>query len=129
NINPNQSQAEFIRSLGVAKGIYLDYLRKVDPAKAEEIEKRGDPVIGQDGVITYDDRGREALGGGTGGGNGGGGPVQGPDGPGFWQQFGAGVGDLVEGAGDTVGIVTNPVGQAWYAALGIDDTYDTGQIL
>lgn len=57
------------------------------------------------------------------------GPVQGPDGPGFWQQFGAGVGDLVEGAAALPSIVTNPVGQAWYSALGIDDTYDTGQIL
>lgn len=46
------------------------------------------------------------------------------------RDFGMGVGDLVEGVGDTLGIVVNPVGQVIYNATGYgDQTYDLGQIL
>lgn len=62
NLDPNLSQEEFVRQLGIAKGVYLDMLRRVDPAKADEIEKRGTPQVGPDGTITYDERGRALLG-------------------------------------------------------------------
>jgi len=46
------------------------------------------------------------------------------------ELFGAGVGDLVQGVGDTAGIIVNPVGQMLYNATGYgDQTYDLGQIL
>ena len=46
------------------------------------------------------------------------------------ELFGAGVGDLVQGVGDTAGIIVNPVGQMVYNATGYgDQTYDLGQIL
>lgn len=62
NLDPNQSQEEFVRSLGVAKGTYLDMLRRLDPALADEIQNRGNPQTADDGTITYDQRGRDALG-------------------------------------------------------------------
>lgn len=61
NINPNQSQEEFIRSLGVAKGIYLDALRRIDPAAADEILNRAASQTDPAGNVTYDQRGRDAL--------------------------------------------------------------------
>lgn len=138
NLDPNLSQDEFIRQIGIAKGAYLNALEKVDPAKAEEIKNRGTPIVQADGSITYDQRGAAALGitaPDTGpppdnGGGGGGGGFLGYDSFGqAARDFGMGMGDVVEGAGDVAGIFTNPVGQAWYSALGIDQPYDTGQIL
>lgn len=132
NLDPNQSQPDFIRQIGIAKGHYLDMLRRIDPQAAAEIEGRGTPTIDENGVVTYDDRAREALGIGQeppapGGGDGG---FLGYDS--FSQagrDFAAGAGDIVEGVGDVAGLAINPVGQAWYDALGVDEQYDTGRIM
>lgn len=129
NLNPDQSQEQFVRNLATAKGAYIDFLKRVDPAKAEEILSRGKPVMNDDGTITYDTRGADALQSGekppaTG-------QVTDENGnsQSFWQGIGAGVGDIVQASGDMIGLATNPVGQVMYNAMGIDRPYDTGRIL
>lgn len=106
NVNPNQSQEEFIRSLGQAKGIYLDRLRQLDPALADEIQNRGNPAVGPNGAITYDKRGADALAGM--GPPGGGSP---PSGGGFWGQAGASVKNALVGGvqGAAAGLIDFPM--------------------
>lgn len=58
-------------------------------------------------------------------------PVQGPppSGPGYGQDFLGGVGDVVQGAGDVLGLVANPANAAVNAAFGTNLTTDFGQYL
>lgn len=54
--------------------------------------------------------------------------------PSFWERakqgLAEGAGDIVQAAGDTIGIVTNPVGQLLYNVTGHGNKrYDTGEIL
>lgn len=134
NLDPNLSQEEFVRQLGIAKGTYLDMLRRIDPEKADEIEKRGEPQIGPDGTITYDERGRALLGIGgqstppsDGGGGGGNSPYSLSN---IALGIGQGMSDIVKGAAILPGAIINPVGQALYDATGYgDQRYDVGSIL
>lgn len=57
------------------------------------------------------------------------GPVMGPNNPGFWNQIGMGTGDLVETAGDTLGLVANPLNAGVNAVLGTNLSTDLGQTL
>jgi len=123
NLDPNQSQDQFIRNLGEAKGAYIQMLRRVDPAKADEIEQRGNPVTDQTGNVTYDERAREAI-GGTEQGN----PPSGGGGgyslDSIANALKAGVGDIVEGAGGLVAMPGNAANAAINAAFGTNLSTD-----
>lgn len=148
NLDPNLSQETFFGNLADAKKVYIDMLSRLDPAAAEEI--RAKPGI------QFDDEGNALLVSVPGdnreptdpmgvmppdppaGGDGGGGNVMFRGIPGLEGDysaaslatgFGRGVGSLVEGFGDLLGIATNPVGQALYNAAGVNGRYDTGTII
>lgn len=128
NIDPNQSQDQFIRSLGEAKAAYLDMLRRLDPAKAEEIEKRGNPTVGPNGAITYDDRGAAAV--ATPPPTNGGGGFLGVNSFGeLGQGIAQGTGDIAEGLGNLIGIVGAPVNATINAATGSNLSTDFGTAL
>lgn len=120
NLNPDQSQDQFLRNLGEAKGAYIEMLRRVDPAKAEAYENVEGATRDEQGNITFDERQREAVAATSPTGSGGGG---------YLTALAQGTGSIVEGFGDFLGIAVNPVGQMVYDAAGYDQRYDTGQIL
>ncbi len=124
SLDPDQSQDQFIRALGTAKGAYLDMLRRIDPAKAEEIETRGNPQFDAQGNITYDERAREAAAGLNPPSDGGGGSFNG-----VLQRLGEGTSSMVKGMAALPGLAIDPFGQLMYNALGYDQRYNTGEIL
>lgn len=131
NLDPNQSQEQFLQNLATARQAYLDMLRRVDPdaVAAYEASKQAGQGAGLTGVVT-DDRPQDGLSvrvtddsppsSPPGGGNGMGDIVQG---------LYIGTGDLIQSAGDLAGIVANPVGTAIYSAMGSDKQADLGSYL
>lgn len=136
NLDPNQGHAQFLSNLGAAKKSYLDMLRRLDPAAADEYNARKgirwerdkdgkegimylSPVDGGDsknridpfGVLGPDGGAPGGDGGDAGGGGGGGGPAApsgGGDGGGFF-----GVNSLAElgkGLGEGAGSIAEAVG-------------------
>lgn len=134
SLDPNQSQEQFLANLATAKKTYLEKLRAIDPEAADEYSKKpgirfdekGNPTLvftqGEDTREKRDPFGVLPQGGGPDGGGGGMSQIS--------QGLLQGTGDIVEGAGDILGLVTNPVGQMMYNAIpGNQGEYDTGKIL
>lgn len=140
NLDPNQSQEQFFSNLGESKKVYLEMLRRLDPAGADEYAKRKGIRYNPDGGATLfyedgEDKREETdpfgiIQGGNGtdpnGGGGGEGPYSLSN---IALGLGQGLGSVVRGAGDVVGLAANPIGQMMYDALGYDQQYDAGKIL
>ena len=147
NLNPNQGHEQFLSSLQVAKDYYIDMLERIDPEKAKAYmgERRNATVFAVDGIldkrgkegvasdaeqIFYDEKGN-LIGFLSADGNfmPVGGSPETPNKGGFLQDFGAGVGDIVEGGGDLLGLVANPANAAVNTVFGTDLTTDLGGYL
>lgn len=148
NLSQTQDETNFLRGLQNAREFYAQRLAKVvgaDPNDPEFRKQYGIAMPG--GQSGGNGSGGDNPGGGDGGGDGldvtvtytgpneytNGGPAE-PGGDGMsWRDvargIGMGVGDLVEGAGSSVGLVADPFGQMMYDALGYDQRYNTGEIL
>lgn len=133
NLDPNKSGAAFFGSLAEAKRVYLDMLNRLDPNAAAEYSKKagirydeqGNPTLYYvEGEDTRDKR--DPFGVLTGqtppdGGNGGGGFLS--DLGRSFTNFG---GDVAQVAGDTLGIVGNPLNATINAAFGTNLSTDMG---
>jgi len=132
NLAQTQDEANFLRGLQNARQFYLERLKALGVEDAA-VPAQQDGEEGLTGEVTYDPREwRDGVYVGPGANPGGGAPPTGDNPPpqSALELFGAGVGDLVQTAGDTLGIAVNPVGQAFYNVTGYgDQTYDLGQIL
>lgn len=123
NLAQTQDEANFLRGLQNARQFYLERLKALGVEDAALPAQDDQGQEGLTGSITYE--GPNAPDGGSATPGAGGPPPQSA-----LQLFGAGVGDLVQGVGDTAGIIVNPVGQMLYNATGYgDQTYDLGKIL
>lgn len=153
NLNTAQGHPQFLANLLSAKEQWLDMLRKVDPAAAAEYANKPgiyrddkgtvgflyQPQSEEDEGLTIDvtDESPSGTPGGdpNGGGNGGPGGTPSGDGGGRYslgniaQSLKAGVGDVIEGGGDILGIVTNPLNATVNAATGSNLTTDMGGYL
>lgn len=142
NINPNQSQEAFFSNLATSKQAYLARLAEIDPEAAAAYrekkgirwEREGGPAI----LVTYDgpirtDKRDNPFGidlGGTPPSGGGDSFFRMPkDANEFWQGIKAGTGDIVQGAGDTLGIVGNPLNATVNAITGLNLSTDLGKAL
>lgn len=140
NLNTAQSQQQFLANLAEAKNVYLRMLERLQPNAREEYQNAPGIRFGADGVPflttrqgSADDQ-REAdpfgvRGGGGPSGNGGGGGGGTPPAPTGGNPLAAGFGDIVEGAGDVLGIISNPLNATVNAALGTNLTTDMGGYL
>jgi len=139
NLDQGQSSPAFFGNVAQAKRSYLQMLGRIDPEAAASYAKKkgirfdekGNPTLvyvdGEDTREKRDPFGVLPQGGGNDGGTpppSGGGMSQ------ISQGLLQGTGDIVEGAGDILGLVANPIGQMLYnAAPGNQGEYDTGKIL
>lgn len=137
NLDQSQSAEAFFGNVAQAKRSYLQMLERLDPAVAAEYAKkkgirfdeRGNPTLyyvdGEDTREKRDPFGVVAGQTPPADPNGGGG--------GFMSQLGQGIaqgtGDLVEGAGDMVGLALNPVNATINAATGSNLSTDVGATL
>lgn len=148
NLDPSQSQDQFISNLTDAKRAYLDLLERIEPGASEEYNLKPGIRFDEDGtgylttVEGPDNRKREdpfgfqskeppePQGGGDSNVMFKGIPgLEGNYSPAALARgFGEGVGDIVEGIGDIIGIGANPIGQTIYSAAGYEQPYDAGQI-
>lgn len=134
NLDPDLSHGAFLSNLVGAKKVYLDMLRRLDPKAADEYNLRkgirfreGDnPYIAtSDGPaeqITNPLNVPPANGGGTP-------PPSGGGGGGIMQGMASGLGDIVQGAGDVLGIVGNPLNATINAVAGTNLSTDLGKTL
>ncbi len=137
NLDQFQSADAFFRNVAQAKRSYLQMLERLDPAVAAEYSKKkgirfdkdGNPTLFYtDGEDTRDKRDPfGVLPGQTppdGSGGGGGGLLSQ-----LGQGIAQGTGDLVEGAGDMVGLALNPINATINAATGSNLSTDVGRTL
>ena len=128
NLDPNQSQGQFLQNLAQAKRAYIDMLERLEPGSSTEFNSRPGIRFADDGTVTLtqargEERGevRELPGfnsGGTPPDNGGGGLSLSQIGTGLAQ----GTGDIVQGIGDFVGTFTDPIAGVLAEALGYDSS-------
>jgi len=132
SIDQSQSDAQFQANMDKVIAAYQGVLDKIEGPDSQQ-EEQGDG-LGAGQAITYE--GANAAPDETPPPSG---PVTPDTGGSFLgyrsaadaaRDFGIGLGDVVEGAGDVAGLVVNPVGQLFYDATGYGNTvYDLGQIL
>ncbi|MCR4297256.1 MAG: hypothetical protein NUV75_00675 [Gallionella sp.] len=135
NLDPNQSQGQFLTNLTEAKRAYLDILARIDPSSADEINLKPGIRFDKEGrgflttVSGSDDREiQDPLGFDTQPPNGGGPSDGGTTLSQFGQGIAQGFGDIAEGIGDLVGIVNNPIAQTISDAAGFEGQVDTGRL-
>lgn len=160
SIDPNLSQPEFLRQLTKAKKHYVDMLRYIDPKEADEYLTANKPglrynterdewvLVRPGGDVNAEPidpfgvrsgGGAPPAGGGgsaPGGGGSGGGGGSPPDAPTNWSlggiahRLGQGAGSIVEGVGNTLGMLGgNALGTLAYRAAGYDKPYEMGEEL
>lgn len=135
NLDQGQSAEAFFGNVAQAKRSYLQMLGRLDPAAAAEysqkkgirFDEKGNPTLFYvDGEDTREKR--DPFGVVTGQT-----PPDGSGGGGFISQLGQGIaqgtGDLVEGAGDMLGLVANPANATINAATGANLSTDLGKTL
>ena len=130
NLDPNQSQEQFLANLAIARNSYLDMLRRVDPQTADAyIAAKTPDQGGQEapqgqggltGVVTDDSAPTD-----TPPPSGGGGGVMSDIATGVTQS----AGDVVQAGGDMLGLVINPAHAAINAVAGTELTTDFGSFL
>lgn len=140
NLNPDQSQEQFLANLKIAQNAYIDMLARVDPLEAYKValengataQEITDIAVRNNGPVPDPAILQQAVdftaGGGTGASfrppedtppdNGGGG---------LGQALYAGVGDVAEGVGDVLGLVGNPLNAGINAIAGTNLSTDLGQ--
>lgn len=143
NLDPNADHATFMQAVDQTKQYYYDAIARIDPLEAYQValengetadaitaiaQRNNGPMPDPDFLakaVQYRDDGGapnpstfqppEGA------------PPSGPDGGGLGQAFYAGVGDVAELAGDTLGIIGNPLNAGINALTGTNLSTDLGQ--
>lgn len=158
NLDPNQSEGQFLKNLDEARSRYINMLRRLDPAAADEFANKGgsasDPAAppgGRDGM--FDENGQpisDAYSGMAYGSNGeplglvdtvsDDGPAESRSTPAsdnapysmsnIARGLGQGAGSIVEAGGEFLGLLANPIGSVIGRAAGYEGyTADLGTTL
>lgn len=136
NLNTSQSQEQFFNNLARAKRVYLQMLERLDPEAAKSyatkkgirFDEKGTPILYF--VDGEDNREKQDPFGILSGQNGGGTPPEGGNGGGgITDGLMQGLGDIAEGAGDTIGIIGNPLNASVNAIFGTNLSTDMGRTL
>lgn len=144
SIDPDQDQTTFLNNLAKNKRAYLEMLGKLDPDAAKQVGGKPGIRYNQDGSaylspMQGEDKRQQSDPFGIAGANGPQGPDSPPQGPSggsdtwfagipglegnyspesLWKGIKTGVGDVVQGVGDTLGIIGNPLNATINAATG-----------
>lgn len=122
NLDPNQSQGQFIQNLAQAKRAYLDMLERIEPGASREFANRPGIRFDESGEAFLttlqgeDNRERVELPGFNQP------PPSGGGGSPFLTGLAQGTGDIVQGIGDTIGIVNDPLAAMLAESLGYDSS-------
>lgn len=118
NLDPNQSEYQFLGNLDQARQVYLDTLRRIDPEAAAALERREQNRAedgGLTGTVTDTSEAAPPAGAAPA-------PPAGPSGGGgVGEGLLQGVGSIVEGAASIPALVVDPVATTLGRALGYDN--------